>query len=284
MNRETVVNSPPEEAVSPAAGELIEAPQVCVVLPTYNEADNLPAMVAALLALPIPGLQVVVVDDDSPDGTGRVADRLAKHQPGRVRVLHRVGKRGLGRAYVEGFQEALRLGASYIVQMDADFSHNPEDVIRLLEAVEEADVAVGSRYIPGGELDADWSWWRRFLSWWANAVYTQTLLGLTVQDATAGFKCWRRATLEAIALDRIRSNGYVFQVEMAYVTEHMGFHTVEIPIYFEDRRVGRSKMTLPVKVEAAWRVLEIRWRYRNLRREPALSPQLARPAQGTEPS
>ena len=249
---------------------------ICVVLPTYNEAENLPAMVAALLALPLANLQIEVVDDESPDGTGQIADRLAKHHPGRIHVLHRFEKRGLGRAYVDGFRAALASDAEVIIQMDADFSHDPTDIPRLVEAVQNADVAVGSRYVEGGVLDQEWSWWRRFLSWFANTVWTQTLLGLKVRDTTAGFKCWRRATLEGIGLDRVQSNGYVFQVEMAYITEHLGYKVVEIPIFFEDRRVGRSKMTNSVKLEAAWRTLEIRWRHKQIERvTPAASQKLA---------
>jgi dolichol-phosphate mannosyltransferase len=246
---------------------------VCVVLPTYNEADNLPAMVAALLALPLSKLHIHVVDDESPDGTGQVADRLAKHHPDRVRVLHRTGKRGLGRAYVDGFTSALASGAEYIVQMDADFSHDPNDVPRLVAAAQNADVAVGSRYVEGGVLDQEWSWWRRFLSWFANTVWTQTILGLAVRDTTAGFKCWRRATLEGIGLERVESNGYVFQVEMSFLAERLGYQIVEVPIFFEDRRIGRSKMTAGVKLEAAWRTLEIRWRHRNVQRIVPNPPQ-----------
>lgn len=244
---------------------------ICVVLPTYNEADNLPAIVAALLALPLPNLYLLVVDDNSPDGTGQIADRLARHHPNRVSVIHRQADRGLGKAYIEGFTQAIRMGADYIVQMDADFSHNPEDILRLVAAMPDADVVIGSRYVEGGQLDAQWSWWRRFLSWWANAVYTRLFLGVTVRDATAGFKCWRRETLEGIGLERVHSNGYVFQVEMAYIAEHLGYRVVEVPIYFEDRRVGASKMTMKVKLEAAWRVLEIRWRHRQLRREDRMA-------------
>lgn len=242
-----------------------DAPLVVVVLPTYNEADNLPAMAAALLALPYPNLKVVVVDDASPDGTGAIADRLVSHNPGRIKVIHREAPRGLGRAYQAGCRRALDIGAQFVVQMDADFSHNPDDVLRLLEAARDADLVIGSRYVQGGALDREWNWWRRFLSWWANAVWTQTFLGLSVQDATAGFKCWRRAALEGINLDRIRSNGYVFQVETVYVAEQLGYRVVEIPIFFEDRRLGRSKMTLGVKLEAAWRVFEIRLRHRGQR-------------------
>jgi dolichol-phosphate mannosyltransferase len=210
---------------------------------------------------------VVVVDDASPDGTGQVADRLAAHHPGRVLVLHRTGERGLGRAYVNGFRLALEMGAQYIVQMDADFSHSPGDVVRLLEACKGADLVIGSRYVEGGGLDSDWNWWRRFLSWWANRVWAQAFLRTQIQDATAGFRCWRRATLEGIGLDRVRSNGYVFQVEMSYMAERLGYRIVEIPIFFEDRRVGRSKMTIGVKFEATWRTAALRWRHRNLARE-----------------
>ena len=165
------------------------------------------------------------------------------------------------------------MGAQFIIQMDADFSHNPDDVLRLLDAISDADVVIGSRYVEGGTLDREWNWWRRFLSWWANTVWTQTFLHLTVQDATSGFKCWRRAALEGINLDRIKSNGYVFQVETVYVAEQLGYRVIEIPIFFEDRRLGSSKMTFGVKLEAAWRVLEIRARHRGATRQiSAASP------------
>lgn len=240
---------------------------VCVVLPTYNEVDNLPAIIAALLALPIKMLQVVIVDDASPDGTGEAADRLAARHPGRVHVLHRLEDRGLGRAYIAGFGRALALGAQYIVQMDADFSHNPADIVRLLAAIDHADVVIGSRYIPGGQLDREWNWRRRFLSWWANKVWAQLFLGSSVQDVTAGFRCWRRTTLEGIGLERVQSNGYVFQVEMSYMAERLGYRIVEIPILFEERHVGQSKMTMGVKIEATWRTAALRWRHRRLARE-----------------
>jgi len=240
--------------------------QVIVVVPTYNEADNLPALVGELLALELAGLGVLVVDDNSPDGTGQIADDLARRYPGRVQVIHRAGKLGLGTAYVTGFRHALEQGAEYIVQMDADFSHSPGYIPQFLEAIANYDVVIGSRYVAGGRLDERWGWWRYFLSWWANSIYTRLILGLRVKDVTAGFKCWRRATLEGIGLERVRSNGYVFQVEMAYLTEKLGYRFLELPIYFEDRRIGRSKMTVPVKVEAALRTWQIRWRHRHARR------------------
>ena len=240
-----------------------------IVIPTYNEADNIEAITAELLALPEIKCDrhILIVDDDSPDGTGDIADRLAARNPGKVSVLHRHEDHGLGRAYIAGFQRALAMGADVIVQMDADFSHSPQYIPIFLDILEQdptVDVVVGSRYVAGGELDAHWSWWRRFLSWWANAIYARLILSLDVKDGTAGFKAWRRRALEGIGLDRIRSNGYVFQVEMAYVAERLGYKVVEVPIYFEDRRIGKSKMTVPVKIEAAFRTWQIRMRHKDL--------------------
>jgi dolichol-phosphate mannosyltransferase len=235
-------------------------------VPTYNEADNLPTLIGELLILDLPGLEILVVDDNSPDGTGEVADDLVKRHPDRVHVLHRTGRLGLGTAYVAGFGFALERGASHIVQMDADFSHSPNYIPQMVEALDQYDVVIGSRYVSGGSLDERWGWGRYLLSWWANSVYTRMILGLKVKDATAGFKCWRRATLEGIGLDRVRSNGYVFQVEMAFLTEKLGYRFLEIPIHFEDRRIGHSKMTVPVKIEAALRTWQIRWRHRYTQR------------------
>ena len=241
-------------------------PKIMVVIPTYNEADNLPTMVGELLTLELPQVEILIVDDNSPDGTGEIADDLVKRHPERMHVLHRTGKLGLGTAYVAGFTYAIEQGADLIVQMDADFSHSPGYILRLVEASKDYDVVVGSRYVSGGSLDERWSWWRYALSWWANSVYTRLILGVEVKDATAGFKCWRRATLEGIGLARVRSNGYVFQVEMAYLTEKLGYRFLEIPIHFEDRRIGQSKMTVPVKIEAALSTFQIRWRHRNAQR------------------
>ena len=249
------------------AGDWRSGAQVVVVIPTYNEVDNLPPITAALLALSVPALHLLVIDDASPDGTGAAADRLAQRHPDRVSVIHRTHDRGLGRSYIEGFRAALALGAQYVVQMDADFSHNPADVPRLLDACADADVVIGSRYVSGGGLDQQWSWWRRFLSWWANTVWARLLLGTHIQDATAGFRCWRRATLQGIGLERVHSNGYIFQVEMTHMAEQLGYRIVELPIFFEDRRVGRSKMTMSVKLEATWRTALLRWRHRRLVRE-----------------
>jgi len=245
-----------------------------VVIPTYNEADNISAITAELLTLEVEDLQVLIIDDNSPDGTGQLADELAERcYPGRLHVMHRSGKLGLGTAYIAGFNWALKRGADFIIQMDADFSHSPTYIPKMLELITNYDVVVGSRYISGGQLDERWSWWRWFLSWWANSIWTRGILGVNTKDATAGFKCWRRSALERIGLERIHSNGYVFQVEMAYVSEKLNFRITEIPIYFEDRRIGKSKMSVPVKIEAALRVFEIRWRHRNV--QPVSIPRSA---------
>ena len=249
----------------------VTPPATFVIIPTYNEANNLPAIVSALFALAIDNLHIVIVDDNSPDRTGDVAERLRRTHPRHLHVMHRPGKLGLGSAYRDGFRFALDQGADLIIQMDADFSHSPAYLTEFLRHIQTCDVVVGSRYVEGGRLDRNWSWWRHLLSWWANAIYARIILGLGVKDATAGFKCWRRATLEAILAYPIRSNGYVFQVEMAYLAQRLGFHTQEIPIYFEDRRAGRSKMSNRIKIEAAWRTWLLRWRFRQVR-------PLARPA------
>ena len=237
---------------------------VTVVLPTFNESENLARMAEALLALPIPGLRLLDVDDGSPDGTGRLADELAAASPGRVAVLHRRGKRGLGLAYVDGFRRALESGADTVVQMDADFSHSPADVPRLLERLTDCDVAVGSRYVPGGSIDDDWSKGRLVLSRSAN-LYARTILGLKTHDATSGFKAWRRTALLAVDLGRIRSNGYLFMVEMTYVCERLGLGVGEVPIHFTERSAGRSKMSGRAKLEAAVGLLGVWRRHRRLR-------------------
>jgi dolichol-phosphate mannosyltransferase len=239
--------------------------QIMVVIPTYNEANNLVPIVGELRSLDIPDLQILVVDDSSPDGTGELADDLSQRYPGECHVIHRLDKLGLGTAYLAGFRFALERGADRIVQMDADFSHSPAYIPRFLEKLDSYDVVVGSRYVEGGQLDEQWSLGRYLLSWWANSVYTRLILGLDVKDGTAGFKCWKREVLEAIDLNSIRSNGYVFQVEMAYVTQKLGFRTLEMPIHFEDRRIGQSKMDMSIKLEATWRVWQVKWRHRRLR-------------------
>jgi dolichol-phosphate mannosyltransferase len=258
---------------------LLEQSRLTVVIPTYNEADNLPSMTAALLALPFSCLQLLIVDDNSPDGTGVVADALAARYnqiPSgdfpRMNVIHRAGKGGLGSAYVAGMRRALDDGADYVVQMDADFSHSPRYIPQMLAVMlaTGADVIIGSRYVPGGSLDEGWGWWRRWLSWWAN-LYSRAILGLRIRDMTAGFKLWQRDALLGIGLEGIRSNGYSFQVEMAYLCEKLGYRLIELPIHFEDRRIGQSKLDVPDKLESAWRTWQIRWRYRHLRRAPQVA-------------
>ncbi len=240
-------------------------PKVKIVLPTYNEAENLPLMVDALFSLPVENLSILVVDDNSPDGTGQIADDLAKQHPGRVSVLHRKVKEGLGAAYIAGFKEALKSDADYIIQMDCDFSHQPKYIPAMVEAAATHDLVIGSRYIRGGGVDESWSFYRKALSWFANGVYVRTLLGVPVHDATGGFKLWRRQTLIGLDLERVRSNGYVFQVEMTYIACRLGFKVAEVPIYFPDRERGHSKMDTNIAVEAALRTWQVMFRHHNLR-------------------
>lgn len=235
-----------------------------IVIPTYNEAENLPRLVSTLFELPLPGLNLLVVDDNSPDGTGQIAEELGQKSGGRVKVLHRPGKLGLGTAYIQGFQQALQQGADYIGQMDADFSHPIEKIVPMAEALAEYDFVIGSRYVPGGRLDERWPLWRRALSGWGN-FYARSILGMKIRDVTGGFKLWKRETLSAMPLERIRSNGYVFQVEMSYVASLLGFRCKEIPIYFADRRWGKSKMNFRIQIEAAVRVWQLLGMYSDLR-------------------
>jgi len=228
---------------------------VWLVLPTFNEADNVEALVAAVLEHLPAERRVLIVDDASPDGTGEIADRIAAIQD-EVDVMHRARKDGLGPAYVAGFQRALDGGAALIAQMDADFSHDPADLPRLLGAVEHADLALGSRYVDGGRV-ADWGAVRRLISRGGSA-YARTMLGLGIADLTGGFKVFRREVLETIELETISSLGYAFQVETTFRAMRAGFRVVEVPIVFRDRRVGESKMTGSIVVEAALRVPAMR--------------------------
>lgn len=222
-----------------------------LVLPTYDEAANLAALVASVREqLPVDS-RVLIVDDSSPDGTGEIAERLAAEHDD-VSVLHRQRKQGLGPAYVAGFREALAGGAELVAQMDADFSHDPVDLPRLLEAAERADLVLGSRYVDGGGV-ADWGPTRRLISRGGSA-YARAMLGVGIHDLTGGFKVFRRAVLEAIELETIPSLGYAFQVETTYRAIRAGFRVVEVPIVFRDRRVGESKMSGSIVVEAALRV------------------------------
>jgi len=234
-----------------------------IVVPTYNEKENLPILVDRLRALPLPDLSILVIDDNSPDGTGALADELAVRFPGSVSVIHRAGKLGLGTAYITGFKHMLANEIDLIGQMDADFSHEPEKIIEFVSAITDHDLILGSRYIPGGSLDHNWPAWRKGLSNFGN-IYARTILGVPVKDVTGGFRLWRREVLSAIPWDRVRSNGYVFQIEMAYVAHKLGFKIKEVPIYFADRKLGQSKMNLSIQVEAALRVWGLLARYRDL--------------------
>jgi dolichol-phosphate mannosyltransferase len=234
-----------------------------ILLPTYNEAENLPKLVSALLSLPL-DLSVLVVDDHSPDGTGEVADRLSALHPDKVSVLHRPGKEGLRSAYMEGFHKAFDSGAEVVVQMDADFSHDPAVLTEMARRITSCDIVIGSRYVKGGSLDERWPAWRKLLSAFGN-FYARTILSFPLRDVTTGYRMWRREALQNIPLDRIRSNGYIFLVEMIYVAYLMGHRINEVPIYFADRRWGKSKMSLKIQLEAAVRIWDVWWHYRDLR-------------------
>jgi dolichol-phosphate mannosyltransferase len=233
-----------------------------LILPTYNEAENIEAIVdaaGAVLARASPaGHRVLIVDDGSPDGTGQIADRLAAEHDW-VAVLHRAEKNGIGPAYLAGFRRALDEGAAFVMEMDSDFSHDPADLARLLAAVHQgADLALGSRYVPGGRV-SDWGLLRRFISE-GGSTYARWVLGLRVRDLTGGFKCFRREVLEAIHFDGVRSRGYAFQVELTYRAARAGFRIVEVPITFRDRRQGKSKMSWRIAAEAIWLVPLLRFR------------------------
>lgn len=227
-------------------------PKITVVVPTYNERDNLPRLVDLLAALTLPNLHVLVVDDNSPDGTGEVAEKLGVEAPIPVGVLHRTAKDGLGRAYVAGMTRALAEGADIVVQMDADLSHPCEAIPGMVQMLTTTDAAVvlGSRYVPGGAVASDWPWHRKALSAWAN-FYVNAILRLRVKDATAGFKAWHAQTLRAIDVASVQSNGYAFQVEMNYRVVQRGMCIAEVPITFEERSDGVSKMSLAVQLESA---------------------------------
>ena len=229
-------------------------PSVVVVVPTYNERDNLGRLVPAVLALG-PSYRVIVVDDASPDGTGELADELAAAHPGRVRVLHRPAKRGIGPAYIAGFRAALADGADLIAQMDADLSHDPADLPRLVAAAADNDLVLGSRYVPGGGT-VGWPLGRRLLSR-LGGRYARAVLGVPIADLTGGFKVWRRATLAALDLGAIRADGYGFQIETTYRALRIGARVAELPIVFADRVAGASKLSRPIVLEAAvvvWRL------------------------------
>jgi dolichol-phosphate mannosyltransferase len=237
-----------------------QSADLLIVLPTYQEAANLPVILAALFELPLPGLHVLVVDDNSPDGTGQIADELTRHYGGhRLAVVHRQGKEGLGRAYIDGMSRAIAAGAEFVVQMDSDLSHGPEYLPGMLGTLlaADADVVIGSRYIVGASVGAEWPWYRKMLSAFAN-TYVRALLHLGIRDVTAGYKMWRASALEAVGLSNVRSNGYSFQVEMNYRAVRAGLKIVELPIHFRDRNEGESKMTLKVQLESALMPFKLR--------------------------
>jgi len=236
-----------------------------IVVPTYNEKENLPMLVEALFKLNVENLNILIVDDNSPDGTGEIADEIKEKNPGDVSVIHRKGKLGLGTAYITGFKYCLDQGADQIVQMDADFSHNPEKVTELIDRLKESDMALGSRYVRGGSLDEDWAFWRKGLSSFGN-LYTRLILRMPIKDVTGGFRAWKKETLEGIPLERVKSQGYAFQIEMAYITHLKGYSISEVPIYFADRSRGDSKMSIKIQIEAARRVWSILFEYRDLKR------------------
>jgi len=226
---------------------------VVVVLPTYQEAANLPMIVKILMELPLPVMRVLVVDDNSPDGTGQIAEELADHYGrNRIGVVHRERKEGLGRAYLDGMSRAITEGAEFVVQMDSDLSHGPEYLPGMLGTMlaAEADVVIGSRYVVGASVGTDWPWHRKALSAFANA-YVRALLHLGIRDVTAGYKVWRTSALKAIGLSNVRSHGYSFQVEMNCHARLLGLKIVELPIHFSERAAGESKMSLKVQLESA---------------------------------
>ncbi len=236
-----------------------------IVIPTYNEKENLPTLLENIFALQQENLNVLIVDDNSPDGTGQLAEKLKeKYQP-YLEVFHRPEKTGLGRAYIEGFQKAIDAGADIIGQMDADFSHPVNKIPDLIAAASKGNIAVGSRYTKGGSLDEKWPLWRKALSRFGS-IYSRTILRLKLNDVTAGYRFWPKQALSAMPLDRIRSGGYVFQVEMSYLAHKLGFQFSEVPIHFAERVAGISKMSFKIQVEAAIQVWLLPRRYRDIQK------------------
>lgn len=236
---------------------------IVVIIPTYNEAENLPRIVSALFALPL-DLDILVVDDNSPDGTGSIADDMAVTNPKRLRVIHRSGKLGLSSAYLQAFRTLFENTVDAIGQMDADFSHDPAALVEMAKGLDTCDIVLGSRYISGGSTDVRWPVWRKALSAWGN-FYARSILRMPLRDVTGGFRLWRRETLQAMPLERVKASGYIFMVEMAYLAWCLQFKIREVPIYFADRRWGKSKMSFKIQAEAAVRVWQVLWAYRDLR-------------------
>jgi dolichol-phosphate mannosyltransferase len=237
---------------------------IAVIIPTYDEAENLPKMVSALFALPM-DLDILIVDDNSPDGTGQIAEDLSAAHPGHINVIHRPSKQGLSTAYLQAFRNLLNSNVDAIAQMDCDFSHDPAVLNEMAKKIETSDAVFGSRYIAGGSTDVRWPFWRKALSTWGN-IYARIILRVPIRDVTGGFRMWKRETLQSMPLERVKSSGYIFQVEMAYLAYCLGFIIHETPIYFADRRWGKSKMSFKIQIEAAFRVWNVLWNYRDLRR------------------
>ena len=232
---------------------------VSVVVPTYNETENIPRLAQRLFGLGIPGIRLVIVDDGSPDGTAAVARKLSGRYANRITVIEREGKQGLGTAYIVGFKQALDLGADYIVKMDADLSHSPEYIPDMLRQLDNSDVVVGSRYTQGGGVDPDWNFKRRFLSSFANRTI-RVITGLKVKDVTSGFKAYRGSALQELDLSEFRCRGFGFQAEVAHACQRREFRIVEHPIIFSDRTEGSSKMSINIMLEAIWRLSLLRIR------------------------
>ncbi len=243
--------------------------RITIVIPTYNEAENLPKLVSALFSLPL-DLRLLIVDDNSPDGTGALAEELSQKHPGRLEVLHRPGKMGLRSAYLNGFQKVLDGDAEAVVQMDADFSHDPAALTDMVKRLETNDVVLGSRYVSGGSVDEKWPVWRKWLSAFGN-FYARTILGLPLNDVTTGYRMWRSETLKQMPFERIQATGYIFLVEMIYLAHCLDFKVGEAPIYFADRRFGKSKMSFKIQAEAAMRIWQVWWNYRDLRKAGKLA-------------
>ena len=252
-----------DAVAAPPVAKTLPAPwaesRIAVVVPTYNEADNLPILAERVLGLPLPNLRMVVADDNSPDGTGAVADGIAAQAGDRMVVLHREAKEGIGRAHIAGMRESIARGADFVVQMDADLSHQPEVIPEMLGTMlsTDAGLVIGSRYVIGGSLSDQWGLHRRLLSR-GGSVYVNTIMRLGIRDTTGGFKLWRRDVLDGIDLDRVRSDGFSFQIEMNHRCKQLGYRIVEIPIHFEERYSGSSKISLRIQLEALklpWQLL-----------------------------
>ena len=235
--------------------------KIGIVIPTYNEVENLSSLIPALFALPA-DVSVLIVDDESPDGTGRLADKLARSNP-KLTVLHRSGKLGLASAYVQGFHYFLGRKVNAIGQMDADLSHDPATLVTMTRGLESCDVVFGSRYIKDGSVDTQWTFWRKRLSVWGN-LYARAILRVPVHDITTGFRLWRSETLRGMPWEDMLSKGFIFQVEMAYLTHCLEYRIAETPIRFADRCHGRSKMSFQIQIEALWRVWQIWLTHRHL--------------------